>query len=192
MRVDNFVPSLVIVSGLSNGSFSYILSPWTWQGWQLDWSIGLTSEAKVGHSANVWVEVVGLFVVVVDLVNAFGFVPLCFETSDEINVSINMLFGIAACLLPWICPSNADYFGRNTVINLFALEMPPRKSMRSIADNQIRTLELRNSARFVQTGWFAFFPLTRSLAHVWGGITQSRENFKLGSTPVRAANAFYP
>lgn len=25
----------------------------------------------------------GLFVVVVDLVNAFGFVPLCFETSDE-------------------------------------------------------------------------------------------------------------
>jgi hypothetical protein len=27
MRVNNFVPSLVIVSGLSNGSFSYICPP---------------------------------------------------------------------------------------------------------------------------------------------------------------------
>jgi hypothetical protein len=35
-------------------------------------------------------------------------------------------------LLPGICPSNADYFGRNTVINLFVLEMPPRKSVNGV------------------------------------------------------------
>jgi hypothetical protein len=54
---------------------------------------------------------------------------------------------------------------------------------------QIRTLELRNSARIVQTARFAFSPLTRSLTHVYGRIAQSRENLKLGSTPVRAAIA---
>jgi len=56
------------------------------------------SEAKVGRSANVWVEVVGLFMVVLDFVNAFGFVPLhVLKPAMRINVSINMLFGIAAC-----------------------------------------------------------------------------------------------
>ena len=55
------------------------------------------SEAKVGLSANVWVEVVGLFMVVLDLVNAFGFVPLhVLKPAMRINVSINMHFGIAA------------------------------------------------------------------------------------------------
>ncbi len=56
------------------------------------------SEAKVGLSATVWVELVGLFMVVVDFVNAFGFVPLhVLKPAMRINVSINMLFGIAAC-----------------------------------------------------------------------------------------------
>jgi hypothetical protein len=55
------------------------------------------SEAKVGLSANVWVEVVGLFMEVVDFLNAFGFVPLhVLKPAMRINVSINMLFGIAA------------------------------------------------------------------------------------------------
>jgi hypothetical protein len=56
------------------------------------------SEAKVGLSATVWVEVVGLFTVVLDFVNAFGFVPLhVLKPAMRINVSINMLFGIGAC-----------------------------------------------------------------------------------------------
>jgi hypothetical protein len=55
------------------------------------------SEAKVGLSATVWVEVVGLFTVVPDFVNAFGFVPLhVLKPAMRINVSINMLFGTAA------------------------------------------------------------------------------------------------
>jgi hypothetical protein len=38
-----------------------------------------------------------LFMVVVDFVNAFGFVPLhVLKPAMRINVSINMLFGIAA------------------------------------------------------------------------------------------------
>ena len=56
------------------------------------------SDAKVGLSANVWVEAVGLFMVGLDLVNAFGFVPLhVLKPAMKINVSISMLFGIAAC-----------------------------------------------------------------------------------------------
>src|SRR5438067_13593142 len=56
------------------------------------------SEANVGLSANVWVEVVGLFMVMLDFVNTFGFVPLhVLKPAMRINVSINMLFGIAAC-----------------------------------------------------------------------------------------------
>ena len=56
------------------------------------------SEANVGLSANVWVEVVGSFMVVLDLITAFGFVPLhVLKPAMRINVSINMLFGIAAC-----------------------------------------------------------------------------------------------
>jgi hypothetical protein len=55
------------------------------------------SEAKVGLSANVWLEVVGLFMGVVDFINAFGFVPLhVLKPAMKINVSINMLFGIPA------------------------------------------------------------------------------------------------
>jgi hypothetical protein len=56
------------------------------------------SEAKVGLSATVWVEVAGLFMVVLDFVNEFGFVPLhVLKSAMRINVSINMPFGIAAC-----------------------------------------------------------------------------------------------
>jgi hypothetical protein len=55
------------------------------------------SEAKVGLCANVWVELVGLFMVVLDCVNTFGFVPLhVLKPAMRINVSISMLFGIAA------------------------------------------------------------------------------------------------
>jgi len=55
-------------------------------------------EAKLGLSANVWAEVAGLFMVVLDFVNAFGFVPLhVLKPAMRINVSINMLLGIAAC-----------------------------------------------------------------------------------------------
>ena len=39
----------------------------------------------------------------------------------------------------------------------------------------------------MQTARFAFSPLTRSLTRVCGGIAQSRENFKVGSNPVRVA-----
>lgn len=56
------------------------------------------------------------------------------------------------------------------------------------AFGQIRALELRNSARFVQTARFAFSPVTRSLAHVCRGIAQSREKFQAGSNPVRVAS----
>jgi hypothetical protein len=52
---------------------------------------------------------------------------------------------------------------------------------------QNRTLKLRLFARFVQSGRFAFFPLTRSLAHICGEIARHREISKMGSTPVRAA-----
>ena len=56
------------------------------------------SEAKVGLSANILVEMVGLFMMVPDFVTAFGFVPLhVLRPAMKINVSINMLFGIAAC-----------------------------------------------------------------------------------------------
>jgi len=66
-------------------------------GLQVDWSIGLMSDAKVGLSTTVWVEVAGLFIVVLDFVNAFGFVPLhVLKPVKRITVSINMLFGIAA------------------------------------------------------------------------------------------------
>jgi hypothetical protein len=56
------------------------------------------SEAKSGVFANVWEEgAVGLFVVALDVVNAFGFVPLhVLKPMMRINVSISMPFGIAA------------------------------------------------------------------------------------------------
>ena len=37
----------------------------------------------------------------------------------------------------------------------------------------------------MQTPSFAISPLTRSLAHVCGGIAQTHEKFKVGSNPVR-------
>jgi len=49
---------------------------------------------------------------------------------------------------------------------------------------QFRTLEQRNSARFVQTGRFAFWLLTRSLAQIYGEIALHREMLKVGSNPV--------
>jgi hypothetical protein len=50
----------------------------------------------VGFSAKVWVEVVGLSMIVLDFGNAFGFVPLhVLKPAMRISVSINMLFGIA-------------------------------------------------------------------------------------------------
>src|SRR5215472_16609800 len=55
------------------------------------------SEAKVGLSVAVWIEVAGLFIVVLDFVNAFGFVPLhVLKPAMRITASINMLFDIAA------------------------------------------------------------------------------------------------
>jgi hypothetical protein len=55
------------------------------------------SEANVGLSANVWVEVAGLLMVGLGFVNAFGFVPLhVLKPAMRINVSNSMLFGIAA------------------------------------------------------------------------------------------------
>ena len=57
------------------------------------------SEAKMGFSANV--EVVGLFMIVLDLVNEFGFVPLhVLKPATRINVSINIAFWHSCILLP--------------------------------------------------------------------------------------------
>ena len=85
-------------------------------------------EAKVGFSANVWVEVVGLLMVVLDFVNAFGFVPLhVLKSAMRISVSINMLFGIA----PRYSRESAQQFRLPRTQHgypiCFALEMPPRK-----------------------------------------------------------------
>jgi hypothetical protein len=52
----------------------------------------------------------------------------------RINVSINMLFGIAACYSRESAPAMPITSGATRLSILFALEMPPRKSMRSIAD----------------------------------------------------------
>jgi hypothetical protein len=93
------------------------------------------SEAKVGFSATVLVEVVGLFVVILDFVNAFGFVPLhVLKPAMRINVSINMLFGIAACYSRESAAAMPITSGATRLSICFALEMPPRKSMRSIAN----------------------------------------------------------
>src|SRR5215831_4404572 len=87
------------------------------------------SEAKVGFSANVWVEVVGLFMVALDFVNAFGFVPLhVLKPAMRINVSINMLFGIAACYSRESAPAMPTTSGATRLSICFALEMPPRNS----------------------------------------------------------------
>jgi len=86
------------------------------------------SEAKVGLSTNVWVEVVGLFMVVLDFVNAFGFVPLhVLKPAMRINVSINMLFGIAACYSRDSAPAMSVTSGATRLSICFALEMPPRR-----------------------------------------------------------------
>jgi hypothetical protein len=80
--------------------------------------------------------VVGLLIVVVDFVKAFGFVPLhVLKPAMRINVSINMLFGIAACYSRECAPAMLITSGATRLSILFALEMPPRKSMRSIAEN---------------------------------------------------------
>ena len=85
------------------------------------------SEAKVGRSANVWVEVVGLFMVVLDFVNAFGFVPLhVLKPAMRINVSINMLFGIAVCYSRESA-QQCRSLGCNTVINLFRVRNAAEK-----------------------------------------------------------------
>src|SRR5262249_22659975 len=87
---------------------------------------GLMFEAKVGLSANLWVEVVGLFVVVLDFVNAFGFVPLhVLKPAMRINVSINMLFGIAACYSREFAPAMPTTSGATRLSICFALEIPP-------------------------------------------------------------------
>src|SRR5262249_14915357 len=91
------------------------------------------SEAKVGFSANVWVEVVGLFMVALDFVNAFGFVPLhVLKPAMRINVSINMLFGIAACYSRESAPAMPITSGATRLSICFASEMPPRKSVTRI------------------------------------------------------------
>src|SRR5262249_32491274 len=86
--------------------------------WQLDWSIGVMSEAKVGLAANVWVEVAGLFMVVLDFVNTFGFVPLhVLKPAMRINASINMLFGIAACYSRESAPAMPITSGSELFVN---------------------------------------------------------------------------
>jgi hypothetical protein len=86
------------------------------------------SEAKVGLSATVLVEVLGLFVVVLDFINAFGFVPLhVLKPAMRINVSINMLFGIAACYSRESAAAMRLLRGRNTVINLFRVRNAAEK-----------------------------------------------------------------
>jgi hypothetical protein len=86
------------------------------------------SEAKVGLSANVWVEVVGSFMLLLDFVNAFGFVPLhVLRPAMRINVSINMLFGIAACYSRESSPAMPITPGATQLSICFALEMLPRK-----------------------------------------------------------------
>ena len=52
---------------------------------------------------------------------------------------------------------------------------------------QIRTVELRNSARFVQTGRFAVYLLSRSVQQTYAEIAQLHEISKVGSNPVRVA-----
>src|SRR5262245_49946623 len=49
---------------------------------------------------------------------------------------------------------------------------------------QFRTLKLRDSARLVQSGRFAFSLVTRSLAHICAGIAQHHEMSKLGRFPL--------
>jgi hypothetical protein len=85
------------------------------------------SEAKVGLPANVCVQVVGLLIVVLDFVNAFGFVALHpLKPAMRINVSINMLFSIAACYSRECAPAMRITPGAHGY-QCFALEMPPRK-----------------------------------------------------------------
>ena len=82
----------------------------------------------------------GLFVVVVDFVNAFGFVPLhVLKPAMRINVSINMLFGIAACYSRESATAMPITSGATRLSILFALQMPPRKPMRLSADNLSKT-----------------------------------------------------
>jgi hypothetical protein len=80
------------------------------------------SEAKVGLSENVWVEVVGLFMAVLDFVNAFGFVPLhVLKPAMRINVSISMLLGTAACYSRESTPAMPITSGATRLSICFAL-----------------------------------------------------------------------
>jgi hypothetical protein len=54
---------------------------------------------------------------------------------------------------------------------------------------QNRTVELRNSARIVQSVDSLLLPLTRSLAHICVEIVRYYEISKVGSNPVRVATA---
>jgi len=56
---------------------------------------------------------------------------------------------------------------------------------------QIRTLELRYSARILQTMRFGISLLTRSLPHICAETAQWREISKAGSNPVRVALPFH-
>ena len=68
-----------------------------------------------------------LFMVVLDFVNAFGFVPLhVLKPAMRINASINMLFGIAACYSRESAPAMPITSGAKRLSIHFALEMPPR------------------------------------------------------------------
>jgi hypothetical protein len=59
-----------------------------------------------------------------------------------------------------------------------------QKEARGSLFGQIRTRELRNSARIVQTARFAFSLVTRSIAHICAETAQDRETSKVGSIPV--------
>jgi hypothetical protein len=84
------------------------------------------SEAKAGLFATIWVEVAGLFMVVLDFVNAFGFVPLhVLKPTTRITDSINMLFGTAACYSRESTPAIPSTSARNTNYRLRSLQCSP-------------------------------------------------------------------
>ena len=101
------------------------------------------SEAKVGLSANVWVEVVGLFMVVLDLVNAFGFVPLhVLKPAMTVNASINMLFGIAACYSRESTPAMPTTSGSELFVNAVATRCNTPNEFAPLG--HVRTLATQN------------------------------------------------
>ena len=104
------------------------------------------SDAKVGLSATVWAEVVGLVMVVLDFVKAFCFVPLhVLKPAMRINASINMLFGIAACYSRKPAPAMLIRLMQQPIY-----EVRPRKDKRGVdlISDALLFGWLRNDRRF--------------------------------------------